>query len=212
MKNPEIRRFEPLEIAKQLMDLAESCLCQQGSFKVVLAGGKTPAQLYKILEEKQPDTTKWKIFVGDERNVPLHHAERNSTMIEQTMPTLLKKAHYYPLLTAQEYDKLIAHQLPFDVVLVGMGEDGHLAGIFPNITYSYLNYLQTTDKAPKPPPRRISLRIETLNASRHIWVLVTGEAKKNALTQWLKREKLPITQLDALEKLILFCDDAALPN
>jgi 6-phosphogluconolactonase len=150
--------------------------------------------------------------VGDERDVPINHADRNSTMIEQTMPQLIEKSHYYPLLNAQEYDELIAQKIPFDLVLLGMGEDGHTAGIFPDKTYTYLNYLQITDDAPKPPSRRMSLRIEALNSSRQIWVFVTGESKKNALNQWFNGKNLPIAQIKALENLILFCDKTALPN
>lgn len=212
MKPSHIEFFEPEKIVKQLIDFAKFSILDKGYFRLVLAGGNTPKQIYGLLEQKQIDSSKWEIFVGDERDVPLNHADRNSTMIEQAMPQLIEKSHYFPIINAEDYDDLIAQKMPFDLVLLGIGEDGHTAGIFPNKTYTYLKYLQITDNAPKPPPRRISLKIEALNPSREIWVFASGESKKIILNQWFNGEALPIAEIQPLEKLILFCDKTALLN
>jgi len=222
MKPLQIMLFDPEKIANQLIDFACFCVFKKGCFRLALAGGNTPKQIYEILEQKQPDSSKWEIFFGDERDVPINHPDRNSTMVEKAMSQLIEKSHYYPLLNAKDYDNLIKNILTleygnekkslFDLVLLGIGEDGHTAGIFPDKTYTYLKNLQIIEDAPKPPPRRMSLNVKTLNNTQQTWVFATGESKKDALNQWFNNENLPITQIKPLKKLILFSDKTALPN
>ncbi|MEY3219888.1 MAG: 6-phosphogluconolactonase [Pseudomonadota bacterium] len=206
MKIPQIERFNAEKIAEKIIVFSRHCVEKKGFFSIVLAGGNTPQQVYDILEQKQPNSNKWEIFFGDERDVPIGDLARNSTMVEKTMPQLIAKAAYFPILSAKDYDLLIAQKMPFDLVLLGIGEDGHTAGIFPDKTYRYLDYVQIINDAPKPPPRRISLRIEALNLSRETWVLATGKSKQSALKKWFDGEKLPISAIEPLEELILFCD------
>jgi len=211
MKMPEMMLFDPEKIVKQLIKFADFCISQKGYFRLILAGGNTPKQVYEILEQKQPDSSKWELFFGDERDLPINHLDRNSTMVEKTMPQLIKKARYYPISNAKDYDNLIAQKMPFDLVLLGVGEDGHTASVFPNKTYTYLDHVQIIEDAPKPPPRRISLSINTLNNTQQTWVFMTGESKKNILKQWLNHnEDLPITSIKPIEKLTLFGGDSLL--
>jgi 6-phosphogluconolactonase len=237
MKPLKIILFNPEKIANQLVDFAGFCVSKNGYFRLVLAGGNTPKQIYEILEQKQPDSTTWELFFGDERDLPINHPDRNSTMVEKAMPQLIKKSHYYPILNAKDYDNLIksiptqehgnekrgAHENEkngkknerkslFDLVLLGVGEDGHTASIFPNKTYSYLNYLQIIEDAPKPPPSRISLNVKALNDTQQTWVFATGESKKDVLNQWFNGKKLPIADIEPIDKFILFSDKTALPN
>lgn len=206
MTLPHIEFFNPEKIVNQLIDFACFCVYQMGYFRLVLAGGNTPKQIYEILEQKQPDSSKWEIFFGDERDVPINHPDRNSTMVEKVIPQLIKKSRYYPILNAKDYDILIAQKMPFDLVLLGIGEDGHTASIFPNKTYSYLNYVQIIEDAPKPPPRRISLTAKTLSSTTQAWVFATGKSKKDVLKQWFDGKKLPIAEIEPRKELILFCD------
>lgn len=219
MTLPHIEFFNPEKIVNQLIDFACFCVYQMGYFRLVLAGGNTPKQIYEILEQKQPDSSKWEIFFGDERDVPINHPDRNSTMVEKVIPQLIEKSHYYPILNAKDYDNLIK-SLPtlehgnernerkslFDLVLLGIGEDGHTASIFPNKTYTYLNYVQIIEDAPKPPPRRISLTAKTLSSTTQAWVFATGKSKKDVLKQWFDGKKLPIAEIEPRKELILFCD------
>jgi 6-phosphogluconolactonase len=212
MKPSQIEYFDSEKISNQLIEFAYFCISTKGRFRLVLAGGNTPKQIYEILEQKQPNSTKWEIFFGDERDVPIKHPERNSTMVEKAMFQLIEKAHYYPILNAKDYDILIAQKMPFDLVLLGVGEDGHTASIFPDKTYSYLDYVQIIEDAPKPPPRRISLNVRTLNNTQQAWVFATGDLKKDVLNQWFNGEKLPIAEIEPIDKFILFSDKRALPN
>jgi len=212
MKMPIMMLFDPENITNQLIDFANFCISKKDYFRLVLAGGNTPKQIYEILEQKQPDSTKWEIFFGDERDVPINHPDRNSTMVEKAMPQLIGKAHYYPILNERNYDHLIAQKMPFDLVLLGIGEDGHTASIFPNKTYTYLENLQIIEDAPKPPPRRMSLNVKTLNNTQQTWIFATGKSKKNILKQWFDGEKLPIAKIEPIDKFILFSDKTALPN
>jgi len=212
MKMPEIMLFNPEQIAEKIIAFSRICIEKNGLFRIVLAGGNTPKQIYEVLEKKSPNSKDWEIFYGDERDLPIGDSERNSTMVEKAMPQLIAKAAHFPILSAHDYDKLVSQKIPFDLVLLGIGEDGHTASIFPDKTYSYLDYVQIIDDAPKPPLHRISLTAKTLNSTAQTWVFATGQSKQYALKQWVNGEKLPIAEIEPREKLILFSDQAALPN
>ncbi|MDD5392567.1 MAG: 6-phosphogluconolactonase [Thiothrix sp.] len=193
-----------LEACRLIANAAQDAIRERSVFRLVLAGGTTPARAYHLLAQTPQDLDRWEIFWGDERCLPVDDPQRNSRMS-------LPAKHCYPIpaeLGAEQaavaYAQTIADKLPFDLVLLGMGEDGHTASLFPNpsppaplpqgargarepLTVAVFN-------APKPPPERVSLSVEALQACRQQLVLVTGAGKAQALAAWQAGADLPIAR------------------
>lgn len=187
------------ERAASLLSLADHCIAEHGSFHVVLAGGNTPAPLYRRLASAQSDWRNWHIYFSDERCLPVGHADRNDTMACECWLRLValppSQIHCIPAELgafegAAAYATTVAGLARFDLVLLGLGEDGHTASLFPDRTYADAAAIPVLD-APKPPPQRISLGVRRLGAADQVWFLVSGEGKSAALRQWHRGEALP---------------------
>ena len=170
-------------------------------FTVALSGGRTPKALYKAFAAKaggaQLDNVHF--FWGDERMVPPTDEESNYKLAAAPLFLALKvsETQIHRVLTergeefaVQQAEAEICRvaeldasgQPVLDLVFLGMGEDGHVASLFPGdqeAIESQAVYRAVT--GPKPPPRRITLGYRTLAAAREVWVLASGEGKKEAL-------------------------------
>ena len=123
-----------------ILAAARSAIEQRGDFSLVLAGGSTPADCYTLLAAAQADWRRWHIYFGDERCLDPSDPERNSAMaaarLTDRVPIPAQQVHPIPTergpqVAANDYRDTIRGQLPFDLVLLGMGEDGHTASLFP---------------------------------------------------------------------------------
>ncbi|UOG90791.1 MAG: 6-phosphogluconolactonase [Candidatus Thiothrix sulfatifontis] len=181
---------------------------ERGVFRLVLAGGGTPQRAYVLLADTLQDWDRWEIFWGDERCLPVEHVERNSRMSLPTARRFPIPAELGAAAAAVAYAQTISEKLPFDVVMLGMGEDGHTASLFPGFVDDPAALTQTVFDAPKPPPERVSLSVAALQACRQQLVLVTGAGKVEALAQWRSGARLPIA-LAVREDACLLVDIAA---
>ena len=181
---------------------AKLAIRERGVFRIVLAGGSTPGRTYQLLAETAQDWMSWEILWGDERCLPAAAPERNSRLAQELwlQRVAIPAAQIHPIaaeLGAEEasarYGKVIADRQPFDLVLLGMGEDGHTASLFPGAVEDGAPVIALHD-APKPPARRVSLTFQTLRASRAQLALVTGAEKSCALAAWQHGEQLPIAR------------------
>ena len=180
---------------------------ERGVFRLVLAGGSTPQRAYDLLADTPQDWDKWEIFWGDERCLPVEHVERTSRMSLPTERRFPIPAELGAEAAAEAYAQTIHDKLPFDVVMLGMGEDGHTASLFPGFEEGKSLTVAVFD-APKPPPERVSLSVAALQACRQQLVLVTGAGKVEALGQWRSGARLPIA-LAVREDACLLVDAAA---
>ena len=167
---------------------AEAAIRERRMFRIVLAGGRTPQRTYQMLAGMVQDWSAWEIFWSDERCLPSDHAGRNSRMAQDAWlsQVAIPAGQIHPIpaelgatLAAAEYAKLVLDRQPFDLLLLGMGEDP----IAPVIA---------VHGAPKPPGERVSLNFETLRACRKQLVLITGAEKSPALFAWQHGASLPI--------------------
>ena len=221
--NPHWQIFESVAALRDaacaaVMQSAEEAIAQRGCFTLVLAGGTTPRDVYRELSTVATEWSKWHIYYGDERCLPRDHAERNSCMAEHAWlnHVAIPQAQIHPIpaelgpeLGAAAYSRTLALVGEFDLVLLGLGEDGHTASLFPG------NVLELDGApaipvygAPKPPPERISLSVSRLSHARRVIFLVTGTGKRPAVQRWQRGDSLPAAAITPSAGAEIFLDFA----
>ena len=190
------------EAARFILAHGHAAIAARGLFRLALSGGNTPRAVHAELARLGADLA-WnrvQITFGDERCVPPDHADSNYRMARESLLDAVAipsgnvfriRGEIAPADAAQEYeDKLAAvaarcgePRYVHDLVLLGLGEDGHTASLFPGspaLEETVRNVIPAT--GPKPPPQRITMTFPLLNAARHAAFLVTG-AGKHALVE-----------------------------
>ena len=233
MTLPEWRVFADADalvaaLADALCAEAAAAIAARGAFHLVLAGGTTPLALYRALADRNAGDARWHVWYGDERCLPADHAERNSVVIEAAWlaASSIPPENRRPIPAergaheaAAVYAGWLAGAPDFDVVLLGMGEDGHTASLFPgdNPGHARGNAPGSADvlavhAAPKPPPERVSLSATRLSRSQRVWVVITGAGKREALLRWKSGETLPVSAVRGKQQTIAWLDAAAWPE
>lgn len=222
--------------AERLANLAEKAIGERGKFNLVLAGGNTPGMLYKRLAQApyrdKVDWTKVAVFFGDERCVPPIHTDSNYRMASESLlahvPVREEQIHRMrgemaPALAAEAYEielkTVFGGSTPvFDLVLLGLGEDGHTASLFPGspAVEEREHWVATVEHTNPPLPlvTRITLTLPVLNAARNVVFLVSGAAKARILRCVLDYGKetylLPAQRVQpARGGLVFLADEAA---
>jgi len=189
--------------AQRILHSAREAIARNGRFSIVLAGGSTPRQVYELMRTGDTDWSRWQVFFGDERCLPVDHPERNSRMAAESwldhvaIPSALIHpipAELGPQQAAAAYAKTLASVPEFDLVLLGLGEDGHTASLFPGHAWGAEPdsppVLAVLD-APKPPPQRVSLSASRLSRAREVMFLVSGAGKRQAVADWQAGKNIP---------------------
>lgn len=199
-KSEELSR----EAAEIFLQAAIEAVKTNGRFTVALTGGTSPAPLYKLLAEspynEQMPWADTYVFWGDERWVPLTDKASNAKMTFETLldHVPVPKDHIFPMWSDEEpeafatkYEELLSKHFDgsprFDLILLGMGDDGHTASLFP-----HTNVLMEEEKlvvAYYLVPQsmyRITLTAPCINAAKKIIFLVFGEKKAHALHEVLQ--------------------------
>jgi 6-phosphogluconolactonase len=187
--------------------------------RIALSGGRTPLEAYRTLAaDPYVNSVHWdsvELFWSDERFVPHEHADSNygaaRAALLGALPMRAAQVHPIPTDTVNAHVAAIAYQnrlrrvfgieppgVPrFDLVLLGLGEDGHTASLFPGrVPPPSPELLVTATEAPGGGPARVSLTLATLNSAHAVLFLVSGAAKAEALERTLKATE-PDPQLPA---------------
>ncbi|MGB5734315.1 MAG: 6-phosphogluconolactonase [Thiohalocapsa sp.] len=197
---------------------ARAAIAERGRFRIVLAGGTTPTAAYRLLAGSQSDWSAWHVYHGDERCLPPGDSERNSLAADQAFlaQVPIPRGQIYPIAAelgavtaAAAYTDIVANALPFDLVLLGMGEDGHTASLFPGREIPPEPFVIPVHDAPKAPSDRVSLTPRALCRSNRIVLLITGAGKRDALRRWALGETLPVQSVAACGNSIALLDRAA---
>ena len=188
---------------QRILDAATRAIERRGRFLIVLAGGNTPSDVYRMLTAADTDWPCWQVYFGDERCLPVDDAERNSRMTADAwldhVPIPPGQVHAIPAdfganAAALAYARTLRGVGDFDLVLLGLGEDGHTASLFPGrdwgIAASAPDVLAVFD-APKQPQQRVSLSAARLSRARAVVFLVEGESKRDAVMQWHMGADIP---------------------
>jgi 6-phosphogluconolactonase len=211
MKREQVGRWqefsEPTALeqaaARFILECAEQAIAERGVFSIVLAGGSTPQGIYRRLCSAKTDWLAWRVWFGDERCLPPEHPERNSRMARVAWldhvpipPTHIHiiPAELGPEEGAKRYARELASLGEFDLVLLGLGEDGHTASLFPGGAWeqvaSWPDAIPIHD-APKPPPVRVSMSPARLSQASRVLFLVGGDGKGQALNAWRSGAPIP---------------------
>ncbi|MEP6607977.1 MAG: 6-phosphogluconolactonase [Burkholderiaceae bacterium] len=188
---------------QRILDAATHAIESRGRFVIVLSGGETPRGVYRMLRTARTDWSRWHVYFGDERCVPAGDAARNSTMACDEwldhVPLPQPQVHAIPAAlgataAARAYSETLRALGDFDLVLLGLGEDGHTASLFAGhnwgIDPNAPDVLAVFD-APKPPPQRVSMSAARLSRAREVLFLVADTSKREALARWRSGAPLP---------------------
>jgi 6-phosphogluconolactonase len=204
-------------VAERIARLADEAIAERGVFHLALAGGETPRRCYERLVQLDIDWAHVQIYFGDERCLPKGDAKRNDSMAREALfdHVALPRGNIHCMMAelgataaAARYMVVLAG-IRLDLVLLGIGEDGHTASLFPgNTATDSHDAVVPVFNAPKPPTDRVSLGMGMLNAARVKLFLVAGEGKRRALERILQDEILPAARVINAEWHV---DRAALP-
>lgn len=209
--------------------LARKSIQEHGYFAVALSGGGTPKAIFERLKKQSAalDWTKVLLFWSDERAVPPSDAESNYHMaMESGFEALpIPPQHIFRMPAegnieegARYYENLIVKQLPdqqFDLVMLGMGEDGHVASLFPQTHGLHVEERAViANYIPQKSCWRMTLTFSCINAARNIAVYVLGESKAEMLARVLSEpyepDLLPAQRVGtATNKALWIADSAA---
>ena len=188
------------EACELIKRVANNAIETKGLFRIALAGGTTPGKIYQMLAKETYDWSKWEFFLGDERCLPVDSEERNSQMAMRTWLSHIDvpNDNIYFIASelgakqaAERYAQTIKNKIPFDMVLLGMGEDGHTASLFPGHVHNEDELTHSIHDAPKPPSERVSMSASTLSNSTNVLIIVTGAGKRDSVQSWENGEPLP---------------------
>lgn len=215
--------------AEQFIALAEESIAAHGIFTVALSGGSTPRAIYEKLASaeysKKVDWAKVRFFWSDERCVPPDTPESNYYMAIQAGLSRLPipQCNIYRMVAegdveseAEKYEELILNTAPlgnFDLVMLGMGEDGHTASLFPRTHGLHsAERLVVANYIPQKNTWRMTLTYKCINAARYISIYVIGKSKAAMLEHVLKApyqpDELPIQRIGTPTHKALWIADA----
>lgn len=239
MSSPEIRILgTPEELfraaAEEFIRAADAAVQERGRFCVVLSGGSTPRGLYAALAGPPPAAVHWDktyFFWGDERNVPIDHADSNYRMAFENLLSKVPAPREHisrvrtelggPEAAARAYEQALqsffglqSGQFPrFDLILLGMGPDGHTASLFPETAALQERHrLVVANWAALLESHRITMTLPLINQARAVMFLVSGQEKAAVLRRVLQgdgAELLPARLVQPINGRLLWMLDQA---
>ncbi|KAF5727145.1 putative 6-phosphogluconolactonase [Tripterygium wilfordii] len=197
------------DLADYVAELSEASVKERGVFAIALSGGTLISLMGKLCEapyNKTVDWAKWYIFWVDERVVAKNHADSNYKLAKDGLLSKVPivPSHVYSINdsvsaeeAANEYEFVIRQLVKtrtvsvsdisdcpkFDLILLGMGPDGHVASLFPDqsVLDEKDEWVTFITNSPKPPPERITFTLPVINSASNVAVVVTGESKAEAV-------------------------------
>ncbi len=228
---------DPIAVAQQaaeaIEELCKQAIAERGAFNLAISGGSTPIPLFRLLAEPAWRTRfewdKVNLYWVDERSVPPESPESNYGVTRKEMLSFIPATKFYrikgelkPIEAAENYEELLVKnfslapgELPrFDCMVLGMGTDGHVASLFPDIAdYIDTNYKVIDIYVPKLRQSRITLTLPVINNSRACIFLVSGREKHPVVSRALNlltSPDLPAQKVRPTDgELIWILDEAA---
>jgi len=222
-------------LSEFILKTQKEALGKKGHFSVALSGGSLPKQLGGLIGNPAIRWDRWHVYYADERVVPLDHEDSNHKLcmdvlfskvdippenIHHIDPSLLddleELADSYERQLISEFASKDSARFPvFDLILLGLGPDGHTASLFPGhpLLVEEDRWVAYLDDSPKPPPKRITLTYPVINHASKVAFVATGESKQTVLAEIMDdpaKNSLPASRVQpAHGQLYWFVDDAA---
>lgn len=211
-------------LIEKFLNIGKDCINKNGFYVVAFSGGNTPREFYKKFFSINNESffIKTHFFVVDERYVDINDENSNSGMIKKCIGK--KKINFYPFDTtfeikkaALKYEELIKDffnqnnktDFSFDVILLGIGKDGHTASIFPNTTFEESTLVVPIIQK-KAGFSRITMTLNLINRAKNVFFLVVGEEKAKIVKEVINKEKnYPACKVEANENLFFVLDKKA---
>ena len=230
----DVRRYsDPHKVAREFAIFLADKIDQSDSYSVALSGGSTPKILFEILADDFKEVINWNhlhVYWGDERCVPPDHSESNYGVANDILfKQLYRPPHIHRVMgesdpgeEAKRYGEEISENLPevnglpqFDLIILGMGDDGHTASIFPHeIELLKSDNVCEVATHPTSGQKRVTLTGKVINNAKTVVFLVTGENKADRLREIHFKEEgsehLPSSHIAPTHgSLIWYMDEAA---
>ena len=184
--------FTVLATAEEVAEAAAADIAEAlraGGRTLVLTGGTSPIRTYQLLSELDVEWGRVTVLFGDERCVPPLDPESNyrvakENLLDRVHPATVHRipAELGPDVGADLYAEVVVEEAPFDVVLLGVGEDGHVNSLFPGHRALRADGLTAgIHDSPKPPLQRVTMTLEAIRDARLILIIATGAGKANAV-------------------------------
>jgi len=222
-------------LATFILKTQKEALDKKGKFTVALSGGSLPKMLKGLIGHPGVRWDKWQVFYVDERAVPLDHPDSNHHACEENLYSKVNipKHHIHPIDVtllddleelADAYEKELIHEFAqkdasrfpvFDLILLGMGPDGHTASLFPGheLLTEKDRWVAFIDDSPKPPPKRITFTYPVINHALKVVFVAAGKEKVDILAEVFDHSEtgLPASRVRPTypAHLYWFVDDAA---
>jgi 6-phosphogluconolactonase len=226
-KNQQVSRWHQFDSQNTLnqatlqaiLDAASRAISKQGSFSIVLAGGSTPKSIYALLAKQDADWENWHVYINDDRCLPIDHVDRNSKMVSEVWlnHVSIPQNQFHPIPCelgpiegAKAYAKTLENVGTFDLVLFGLGEDGHTASLFPDHAVDNSADAVPVFDSPKPPAERVTMSQNRLNNTNEALFLVTGKGKQWAVDQWRSGAAIPAALITPTCGVDVYCFDVKL--
>ena len=214
-KNCDVKIYPNVETLNEaaaalIVEIASEALRANDRFSIALAGGSTPESLYKLLAsdefKNKIDWTKTLVFFGDERCVAPDDAESNYRMANEALLSRVSvpaenvfrlRGEIEPEKAAAEYEAIIKKTLgddaPLDLILLGMGDDGHTASLFPQTAaLEETKKLVAANFVEKLNANRLTLTFSAINAAKNVLFLATGAKKASMIKEVLSVETIDL--------------------
>lgn len=222
-----------LAAAHFVVDELATVLARAPRASFALAGGSTPKKLFERLVGEHARSLDWRrvdFYFGDERCVPLGAEDSNFRMARESLfdPLVVPREAVHPMPAeapdhdeaARAYEDALRRRFgtgpTFDLAMLGLGEDAHVASLFPNspALAERVRWVMHVETRAKPPPHRLTLTLPVFARSRTVFFLVAGATKRDAVSRVFAPttdvdRDLPAARVTASERVVWFLDRAA---
>ena len=203
----DVERADVHDLALDVHAQAAAAIAERGRFVVALAGGTTPGPLYRAIDRLAPSPghandrnpwNRWTALLTDERFLPVGHPDRNDRLLADTLPSLVAAGRLRtvpdeadPDVAAGAYARTVRDAGPLDLAILGLGADGHTAGVFdPPANHADRSVCVGVHDAPEPFRQRVTLTLSTLATARQAWFVVDGtDRSKDRAVERLRRDE-----------------------